>query len=222
MPQNTPQKICKHCKSSMPAKAKVCPQCGRKQGGILKWILIGFLVICILGAVAGGGSDDDKSSAKSDSSSKTESTETADTAETTEKAEDTQDETSETQESSDEGDLGDYHVKINDATFGTDYQGNRMIVVHYDFTNNSDKAQSALIAIGNTAFQDGVELEIAIALDDSVYDASISQRDIQPGITIEDCQIAYVLTSDSPVEFEASELISFSDKKLTKTFDVSQ
>lgn len=47
-------KICKHCKTEIPAGAKVCPQCRKKQGGALKWVIIAFVVICIIGAAAGG------------------------------------------------------------------------------------------------------------------------------------------------------------------------
>lgn len=49
-------KTCKHCQSEIPKKAKVCPQCRKKQkGGILKWILIVIVVIAIISAAAGGG-----------------------------------------------------------------------------------------------------------------------------------------------------------------------
>lgn len=70
-------KICKHCQSEIPKKAKVCPQCRKKQGGKLKWIIIGVVVILIIGAAAGGG-DDEGDSAKSDAQqeSKTDNTET--------------------------------------------------------------------------------------------------------------------------------------------------
>ena len=52
-------KKCKHCQSEIPANAKVCAQCGRKQGGKLKWIIIGVVVLALIGAVAGcGGSSD--------------------------------------------------------------------------------------------------------------------------------------------------------------------
>ena len=48
--KNTGTKICKHCQSEIPKKAKVCPNCRKKQGGKLKWIIIAIVVIGIIGA----------------------------------------------------------------------------------------------------------------------------------------------------------------------------
>ena len=51
-------KLCKHCKTEIPAGAKVCPNCRKKQG-MKAWqiILIVVLAVGIIGAIAGGGSD---------------------------------------------------------------------------------------------------------------------------------------------------------------------
>ena len=48
-------KKCKHCQSEIPANAKVCALCGRKQGGKLKWIIIGVVILAIIGAVYENG-----------------------------------------------------------------------------------------------------------------------------------------------------------------------
>ena len=45
-------KKCKHCQMDIPKKARVCPNCRKKQGGKLKYIIIGFAAIMIIGAVA--------------------------------------------------------------------------------------------------------------------------------------------------------------------------
>lgn len=50
-------KICKHCKAVISFDAKICPQCFKKQGGKLKSIVIGFLVLGVIGAALGGGDD---------------------------------------------------------------------------------------------------------------------------------------------------------------------
>lgn len=55
----TETKKCKFCRSDMPYDAKVCPTCRKKQGGgCLKWGVIAFIVLFVLGAL--GSSLDDK------------------------------------------------------------------------------------------------------------------------------------------------------------------
>ena len=114
-----------------------------------------------------------------------------------------------------------YDVTIGDATFGTDYEGKKMIVVHYSFANNSEEAATPLWSIGTKAFQNGVELEVAIGMDSSTYDSGTCQKELKPGASLDDCQIAYVLEDDSDVTFEVSKLFS-SKADLTKTFTVAQ
>lgn len=53
-------KMCKHCKTEIPKGAKVCPQCRKKQGGKLKWIIIVFVVFGFIGVATSGGSDANK------------------------------------------------------------------------------------------------------------------------------------------------------------------
>lgn len=45
-------KKCKHCKSYIDKKAKICPVCKKKQGSVLKFIIIGLAIIIIIGALA--------------------------------------------------------------------------------------------------------------------------------------------------------------------------
>lgn len=46
-------KKCKHCKSEIDKKAKVCPHCQKKQGGIVKWVIIGVIVLALIGSISG-------------------------------------------------------------------------------------------------------------------------------------------------------------------------
>ena len=70
-------KVCKHCQTEISKKAKICPQCHKKQGGIGKWIVIAIVVFLIIGA-AGGGSDDEpvKNSGKLENNNENENKET--------------------------------------------------------------------------------------------------------------------------------------------------
>lgn len=68
-------KLCKHCKTEIPAGAKICPNCRKKQGGALKWIILIVVSLFVIGAIAGGGDDNsDTVAKKSDSSSSDAST----------------------------------------------------------------------------------------------------------------------------------------------------
>ena len=112
----------------------------------------------------------------------------------------------------------DKRIKEIADQINKDYEGKDMVVINYDFTNNSEDTMSALVGIYMQAFQDGVQLDTAMVLDDSVYDAGIAQKDIKPGTTLEGCQNAFVLTSDSPVEIEVSDM--FNDPTVGMTYDV--
>jgi len=121
----------------------------------------------------------------------------------------------------DSGELGDYTVSILSYDLTEDYEGNPAIRVYFEFTNNGDEAASFMFAVSTEAFQNGIELETAIVIGDDVDEDDNSLKDIKPGATIT-CTHIFVLSDTSAVIVEASELISFSDDMLTKTFDISE
>ncbi len=112
--------------------------------------------------------------------------------------------------------LGNYAVEVKDAYKATDYEGKSAIVINYSWTNNSESTTSAEAAFLESAFQDGIELEHS-SLPDDAYE---SWTEIRPGATL-DVNSVFLLRSESPVEFEIKELISFSDQTVKKTFDPS-
>lgn len=81
MEEKKETKICKHCQSEIPAKAKVCPNCRKKQGGMgcLGVILLVVGILIALFAFIGmmGGSDSkDKNPQKVGEAESNDSTET--------------------------------------------------------------------------------------------------------------------------------------------------
>ena len=77
-------KVCKHCKTEIPYGAKVCPQCRKKQGGVLKWVIIAIVVIGIIGAAAGGGDEESKEVSSTNSTTQKQQNNATDTQKTEE------------------------------------------------------------------------------------------------------------------------------------------
>lgn len=69
-------KLCKYCKTEIPAGAKICPNCKKKQGGAVKWIVIVVVVLVLISAATGGG-DKGESQQASNSNSDTSATQTS-------------------------------------------------------------------------------------------------------------------------------------------------
>ena len=121
-----------------------------------------------------------------------------------------------------EGDeLGDYGVIIKDARITEDWEGKPVIVVMYNFTNNSEENAAFAWTFSDNAFQNGIGLEKAYMLaDGDTYDSANQSKEIQPGASL-DVEIAYVLNdSETDVEVEVEELISFDSKTISKTFSI--
>ena len=173
----------------------------------LAMIMASAMLVAMLTACGGSGSADTSTSAAQDTGS----------------AQATQQETpkEDAAASASEGDLGDYHVKILDAETGlTDYEGNPVIGVKYEYTNNGEENMMFDIAVSAQAFQDGVQLELAF-MDEYSDEYENSSKEIKTCATII-CELYYVLTSESEVEVEVAELISLGNEKLEKTFTIGR
>lgn len=59
-------KLCKHCQTEIPKKAKICPNCKKKQGGIVKWIVIALVILSIIGATTKQKDTDDSQKTNQD------------------------------------------------------------------------------------------------------------------------------------------------------------
>lgn len=123
--------------------------------------------------------------------------------------------------SSNSGTLGNYVVKFNGFSLSKDRDGNDAIIINYDFTNNSADPAAALWALDLTSFQGGVALEPAYSVEGCNSDPYYT-TEVKDGATIS-LQSAFLLRDlSTPVEVEASELISYSDKKIVAQFDITK
>ena len=107
--------------------------------------------------------------------------------------------------------VGDYIVKVRD-TRTAKQDDETILIVDYDFTNNSDKAISFSNAIGEKAYQNGIELGTvwsSYGIDNLDFD--LKGRNVKPGNTFT-VQCAYELNdTSSDVELEFTNTI-WSDK----------
>lgn len=124
-------------------------------------------------------------------------------------------------ENEDVNTLGDYQVEIKSARVTADWEGNPAVVITYGFTNNSSEPESFWLAFEDAVYQNGVGLEKAYFLKDGdPYDEANQNKEIKSGVTI-DVDVAYVLNdTETDVEVEVKELISFSDDVISKTFSI--
>ena len=99
-----------------------------------------------------------------------------------------------------EGDFDSYHVKIKEVGGGTNYAGEPIVRIYYDFTNNSDSPTSFLLAATPQVMQDGIQLSTTFTMEDIPEEDNYSE-DVNPGETITVAR-AFALRTDSPVTVE--------------------
>lgn len=117
--------------------------------------------------------------------------------------------------------LGDYQVEIKEARVAKDYEGSPVVIVKYSFTNNSEESAAFMWTFDDQVYQNGVGLEKAYVLADSAnYDDSNMYKEIKEGVTL-DLEVAYVLNdTETDIEVEVAELISFDDTLVSRTFSI--
>lgn len=157
-------KLCKHCKTEMPYDAKICPQCRKKQGGIIiKWIIAVIAVFIIIAAVA-GNSKDNKPKPVSTTTNNT-------TSENTSKEQNENIQTNENDETTDyifkpgeTAELDGTQVTLTQykENKGSKYnkpdKGNIFILVEFEIANNSGSEISVSSVLCFDAYVDGYSI----------------------------------------------------------------
>ena len=95
-------------------------------------------------------------------------------------------------------------------------------IVKYVFTNNNKTPTAFNLAVADDVFQDGIGPNDSFFLADSAdYSSDNKTKKIKKGSTLE-VESAYELNDlTTDITVEVSELISFSDKKVTRTFSIA-
>ncbi|EAG9218148.1 DUF5067 domain-containing protein [Listeria monocytogenes] len=123
----------------------------------------------------------------------------------------------ETKKKADSNELGDYKVEILSSEVVKDFEGNDAIAIKTKFTNNSKENISFMVAIDQQAFQNGTQLETTVSADASMGG---SEKDVQPGGTLEVTDLYKLQDTQNKVDVEAKELISLSKNSVKKSFEL--
>lgn len=119
------------------------------------------------------------------------------------------------------GALGEFIIDIKGCRLAKDIENKDIVIINYAFTNNSENPASFTFAINDKVFQDGIGLnKCYTAAKSAEYSSENQSKSIKKGASL-DVEVAYTLNdSVTPVEVECTELISFSNDKVTKKFNI--
>ncbi|MEI5990725.1 hypothetical protein A5881_002230 [Enterococcus termitis] len=120
------------------------------------------------------------------------------------------------------GKIGDYEVTIYDDYEVLEYfDDSNIIVVTYDFTNNSKENNTFSSTISDKVFQSGIRIHSALLtyfLDAKKFKGDITE--IQPGATITLRKAYKIRDTTSPVTIEIEGYESSDTTKITKEFNL--
>ena len=96
-----------------------------------------------------------------------------------------------------------------------------IVIVKYQFTNNDSEATSFMWTFEYNVYQNGIGLnECYVVAETANFSSDNQSKEIKKGASIS-VEVAYELNdTTTDIEVEVSELISFSDKKIAKTFSI--
>jgi len=121
------------------------------------------------------------------------------------------------------GTIDDYFVSIKEFKVIEKYDGDPAVIITYEWTNNSDDEASFSFSFDDKVYQNGIECEFAIIIDNDAYDGSNSIKDIKPGSTLEVQEVYSLNDATTPIDIEVTELITFDKTPSTvkQTFKIA-
>ncbi len=108
------------------------------------------------------------------------------------------------------GNIGEYYVEITGAENSVSYEGEPVVRVYYDFTNNSSKTVTPGTALDVLAYQDGAQLEYRSGVD-TVEEYWNHMLGVRPGVTIR-CADEFAYSEEGgDIHFKVTEWLGDND-----------
>ena len=121
--------------------------------------------------------------------------------------------------SEEETEAAEFTFAINSTSLGKDYEDKDVLIIKYDFTNNSDEATSFTFACQDTVFQDGIECDSTVIGCDDI-DSQEQLNDIQPGKTYTVTVGYHISDMSKPVDVVVTDLFG-KETLLEESIDLS-
>lgn len=176
MKDSKEKKLCKYCQTEIPKKAKICPNCKKKQKGFgcLTTVIVVILIFVIIGAI---GSQSEKKPVKvSDSISYNSTSVSNSTSEFKEEIQESS-ETTEIATSEEESvfhvgetaEMNDIQITLvsyeesNGSEYNTPSEGNVFLLANFEISNNSDSELGVSSMASFEAYADDYALNYSIS-----------------------------------------------------------
>lgn len=110
----------------------------------------------------------------------------------------------------------EYEVKVTDYFLSKDYKDEEVLVVEYEWTNNSDEPKSFITVFDDKLYQNGVECDDSVVGCDDV-NADDAWANIQPGTTFK-VKCDYYIRDKSPINIVVTRWLG-DDKYIDETIE---
>lgn len=143
-------KLCKHCQTEIPKKAKICPNCKKKQGGIAKWIVLVVIGVIVMAAIVGGNGDGEENEPKK----------VGEVQETPDNSGKQEEEKKTLFKKGEVAELNDVQVTLTDfkESTGSDFnepsEGNIFLLTEFEILNNTEEDLGISSALSFEAYAD--------------------------------------------------------------------
>lgn len=107
--------------------------------------------------------------------------------------------------------VGKFEVKLNSIKQAEDYEGEKVVVADFSWTNNSEETVNWLSEMYVQGFQDGIELETSFISSADEDSDENTFKDIRPGHTLDGIKEVFLVRSENELEIEVMEWLTISE-----------